>query len=97
VTVPLILPGLGASLALVSLAVSTELTATLLLAPIGTSTLATEFWQKAYSVEYGAAAPYALLLILLSIPATWLLSRASNRDGLAVRSGTALSPLGTAP
>ena len=41
VTMPLVLPGLGASLALVSLAVSTELTATLLLAPIGTSTLAT--------------------------------------------------------
>ena len=60
VTLPLVLPGLGASLALVSLAVSTELTATLLLAPIGTSTLATEFWQKASSVAYGAAAPYAL-------------------------------------
>ena len=82
VTLPLILPGLGASLALVSLAVSTELTATLLLAPIGTSTLATEFWARASQVEYGAAAPYALLLILLSVPATWLLSRAANRDGL---------------
>jgi iron(III) transport system permease protein len=75
VTVPLILPGIGASLALVSLAVSTELTATLLLAPIGVSTLSTEFWSRASSVAYGAAAPYALLLILLSIPATWLLSR----------------------
>ena len=30
----------------------------------------------------GAAAPYALLLIALSVPATWLLSRAANRDGL---------------
>jgi iron(III) transport system permease protein len=82
VTLPLILPGLGASLALVSLAVSTELTATLLLSPIGTNTLATRFWQQAYSVQYGAAAPYAVLLILLSVPATWLLSRAANRDGL---------------
>jgi iron(III) transport system permease protein len=90
VTLPLVLPGLGASLALVSLAVSTELTATLLLSPIGTSTLATEFWQKAYSVEYGAAAPYAALLILLSIPATWLLSRAANSSGLR----SALRPLG---
>ncbi len=91
VTLPLLLPGLGAAFALVSLAVSTELTATLLLSPIGTSTLATEFWQKAYSVEYGAAAPYAALLILLSIPATWLLSRAANRDALATR------PLGAVP
>ena len=82
VVLPLVLPGLGASLALVSLAVSTELTATLLLAPTGTSTLATEFWARASAVEYGAAAPYAVLLIALSIPATWLLSRAANRDGL---------------
>ena len=75
VTLPLILPGLGASIALVSLAVSTELTATLLLSPIGTGTLATQFWQDASSVAYGAAAPYALTLILLSVPATWLLGR----------------------
>ena len=75
VTFPLILPGLGAAVALVSLAVSTELTATLLLSPIGTSTLSTEFWSQASSVAYGAAAPYALALIVLSIPATWLLSR----------------------
>jgi iron(III) transport system permease protein len=75
VTLPLVLPGVGAGMALVSLAVSTELTATLLLAPIGVTTLATGFWSNASSVAYGAAAPYALLLILLSIPATWLLGR----------------------
>ncbi|GAA1133284.1 iron ABC transporter permease [Nocardioides aquiterrae] len=77
VTLPLVLPGLAASVALVSLAVGTELTATLLLAPIGTSTLATEFWSRAAAVEYGAAAPYALALVLLSAPATWLLGRAA--------------------
>ncbi|MGA8256545.1 MAG: iron ABC transporter permease [Nocardioides sp.] len=77
VTVPLIAPGLGAAVALVSLAVSTELTATLLLSPTGTSTLATRFWSDASSVAYGAAAPYALAMIVLSIPATWLLSRVS--------------------
>ncbi|MDO9496440.1 MAG: iron ABC transporter permease [Nocardioides sp.] len=75
VTLPLIAPGLAASVALVSLAVSTELTATLLLSPIGTTTLSTQFWSDASSVAYGAAAPYALVLILLSIPATWLLGR----------------------
>ncbi len=75
VTAPLVAPGLAAGFALVSLAVSTELTATLLLAPIGTDTLSTEFWSKASSVAYGAAAPYALALVVLSIPATWLLSR----------------------
>jgi len=77
VTLPLVMPGLAASVALVSLAVGTELTATLLLAPTGTSTLATEFWSRASAVEYGAAAPFALALILLSVPATWLLGRAA--------------------
>jgi iron(III) transport system permease protein len=75
VTLPLIAPGLATSVALVSLAVGTELTATLLLAPTGTSTLATEFWSRASAVEYGAAAPYALALVVLSVPATWLLGR----------------------
>jgi iron(III) transport system permease protein len=77
VTLPLVLPGLAASVALVSLAVATELTATLLLAPTGTATLATQFWSRASAVEYGAAAPFALALILLSVPATWLLGRAA--------------------
>ena len=53
----------------------TELTATLLLAPIGTVTLATEFWQYSNSLAYGAAAPYAALMVLLSAPATVLLTR----------------------
>jgi iron(III) transport system permease protein len=75
VTLPLVLPGLASSVSLVALAVSTELTATLLLSPIGTTTLATQFWADASSVAYGAAAPYALALVLLSVPSTWLLSR----------------------
>ena len=75
ITVPLVAPGLGAGAALVFLAVSTELTATLILAPTGTSTLATEFWSNSASVRYGAAAPYALLLILVSLPATYVLGR----------------------
>lgn len=79
VTLPMIRSGLGAGAALVFLAVSTELTATLLLSPIGTTTLATEFWSKSSSVQYGAAAPYALLLILVSVPATWMLSRQVSR------------------
>ena len=63
VTLPLIAPGLGAGAALVFLAVVTELTATLLLAPIGTRTLATEFWSQSNSLAYGAAAPYAALMV----------------------------------
>lgn len=79
VTLPLIAPGLGAGAALVFLAAVTELTATLLLAPTGTRTLATEFWQQSNSLAYGAAAPYAALMVLLSAPATFLLTRDVRR------------------
>src|SRR5581483_11552724 len=58
VTAPLIAPGLGAGAALVFLSTATELTATLLLAPIGTETLATRFWSYSESISYGAAAPF---------------------------------------
>ncbi len=79
VTLPLIAPGIGAGAALVFLAVATELTATLLLAPTGTQTLATEFWNHTRDVDYGAAAPYAGLMVLISAPATYLLTRRPRR------------------
>jgi iron(III) transport system permease protein len=75
VTLPLVAPGIGAGTALVFLAIVTELTATLLLAPIGTRTLATQFWSNSSSIAYGAAAPYAALMVLLSAPVTLLLTR----------------------
>ncbi|WP_238145533.1 ABC transporter permease [Antricoccus suffuscus] len=81
VTLPLIAPGIGAGAALVFLAAVTELTATLLLAPIGTRTLATQFWSFSDSIAYGAAAPYAAVMILISAPATFLLTRHA-RSGL---------------
>jgi len=80
VTLPLLARGIAVGAALVFLAVSTELTATLLLAPIGTTTLATEFWAQSYSLAYGAAAPYALLMIVISAPAAWLLTRETQRE-----------------
>lgn len=75
VTLPLIVPGLGAGAALVFLRIVTELTATLLLSPIGTDTLATKFWSNADSIAYGAAAPYAAMMVLISAPVTLLLTR----------------------
>jgi iron(III) transport system permease protein len=75
VTLPLILPGLGAAAALVFLATMTELTATLLLAPIGTTTLATAFWANTRGLVYAQAAPYALCLIALSAPPAYFLTR----------------------
>jgi iron(III) transport system permease protein len=82
VTLPLLRSGLGSGAALVFLAVSTELTATLLLAPTGTATLATEFWSNASAVRYGAAAPFAVLLVVLSLPATVLLGREARPGGV---------------
>ncbi|NYG59686.1 iron(III) transport system permease protein [Nocardioides daedukensis] len=78
VTVPIVLPGIGAGAALVFIAICTELTATLLLAPLETQTLATEFWSHSSGLSYGAAAPYALVMIAISMPAVFLLSRTSR-------------------
>ncbi|HTB49517.1 MAG TPA: ABC transporter permease subunit, partial [Solirubrobacteraceae bacterium] len=73
VTLPLLIPGILAGFCLVFLFAVTELTATLLLAPIGVQTLATQFWAYQSEVAYGAAAPYALLIIALAaIPAAVL-------------------------
>jgi iron(III) transport system permease protein len=75
VLLPLALPGVLAGGALVVVATATELTATLLLAPTGTRTLATGFWAASGSLDYAAAAPYAVVMVLLSVPLTWLLLR----------------------
>ncbi|MEO6826872.1 MAG: iron ABC transporter permease [Microbacteriaceae bacterium] len=79
VTLPIIAPGLGAAGALVFLMVATELTTTLLLAPIGTHTLATEVWSATGSLSYAAAAPYAALMVFISIPAVYLLTRSGRK------------------
>ena len=75
VALPLAASGLSAAAALVFVSVVTELTATLLLAPIGTRTLATEVWADTSTVAYAAAAPYAALMAALSLVSTWLLAR----------------------
>jgi iron(III) transport system permease protein len=67
VTLPLLAPGLLAGFCLVFLTAVTELTATLVLAPIGVETLATQFWAFQREVAYGAAAPYALVIVALAV------------------------------
>ena len=78
-TVRLAAPGIAASMALVALGVANELTGTLLLAPNGVRTLATKFWALTSELDYVSAAPYALLLIVLSLPLTMLLRRQADR------------------
>ena len=70
VTVPLALPGIGIGALLVAITTMKELPATLLLRPLGSSTLATELWSRTAAGEFGAAAPYAAVLVLVAaIPA----------------------------
>lgn len=66
VTLPALAPGLGAALALVALELMRELTATLILAPTGVATLATEVWSLTSDGAYAAAAPFAAALVLIS-------------------------------
>ncbi|WP_200216349.1 ABC transporter permease [Micromonospora coerulea] len=75
VVLPLVLPSALTGFVLVFLAASTELTATLLLAPTGTETLATGFWSASDELDYVASAPYAAAMIALSAPLTVLLRR----------------------
>lgn len=73
ITMRLAAPGATTAAALVFLGISTELTATLLLSPIGTRTLAMGFWSLTSEIDYVAAAPYALLMVLISLPLTGVL------------------------
>jgi iron(III) transport system permease protein len=66
-------------MALVALGIMNELTATQMLAPNGTRTLAMAFWSLSGELDYAAAAPYALVMIVVSLPLTWLLFLQSMR------------------
>ncbi len=80
VTMRLAAPAAAAGAALVALGIANELTATLMLAPSGTHTLATSFWAYSSEIDYAAAAPYALIMVLISLPITWLLYVQSKRS-----------------
>jgi iron(III) transport system permease protein len=81
VTLPNIAPGIGAALALLMLEIVRELTATLMLAPTGTITLATEIWSYTADAEYAAAAPFAALLIAISIIPGYVFTQRMLRYG----------------
>jgi iron(III) transport system permease protein len=77
-TLRLAAPGAAAAMALVGLGIATELTATLMLAPTGVETLATAFWSFSSELDYARAAPYAFLMVILSLPLTILLQAQSR-------------------
>jgi len=78
-TVRLAAPGIAAGMALVAMGITTELTATLMLSPNGTVTLATQFWALTSEFDHIGAAPYAVIMILLSLPLTALLHRQARK------------------
>jgi len=75
VTLPLLRPGIVAGAMLVLLSGLKELPLTLLLAPPGTSTLATELWDAAREAFYAQAAIPAALLLVISFLSVGLLVR----------------------
>lgn len=66
ITLPLVRPGISASMALVFLTTMKELPATLILAPIGFKTLSTGVWGAVSEAFFAQAAAPALLIILVS-------------------------------
>ena len=78
-TIRLSAPGAAAGMALAALGITNELTATQMLAPNGMRTLALAFWNFSGEIDYAAAAPYATIMVLLSLPLTFLLYAQSKR------------------
>jgi iron(III) transport system permease protein len=74
ITRPLVTSGVLAGVALVFLHALKELPATLLLAPIGFDTLATDIFRQTTTGFYEAAAIPALILLLIAAPPLYLLN-----------------------
>ena len=77
ITAPLARGGVLAGAALVFLTAIKELPATLLLAPIGFETLAVATWRATSIGSYERGAVPALVLLAVSAPPLWLLTRRS--------------------
>ncbi len=71
VDLPLMTPGLLAGAGLVMLSTMKELPATLLLAPIGFDTLATEIWSAGEAGSLAQSSLASLVLVALSAVLTW--------------------------
>jgi iron(III) transport system permease protein len=92
VTLPLIGPGLAAAFCLVFLETATELTATLILIPTGMETLATGFWAQQSNLSYSAAAPYALMMVIIAAVPSYVLGRWFDRLPSRAAAGTTAPP-----
>ena len=73
VILPLVRPGILAGAALVFLTVLKELPVTLMLAPNGFSTLATQIWSATAEAFFARAALPSLILVLVSSLSVWII------------------------
>lgn len=78
VSVPLLLPSLGAAVALIMLAAMKELPVTMLLHPTGVDTIATRLWTHTSVSDYASAGPYALAMLLFVAVPTSIASRSGQ-------------------
>ena len=74
ITTPLVAGGIGAGMALVFLHALKELPATLLLAPIGFETLATDIWRQSTRGFFEAGALPTILLLVVAAPPLYALA-----------------------
>jgi len=84
VTLPLVRPGILSGAVLVFLTTIKELPATMLLSPIGFSTLAVEIWQATENVDFADAAAGSLTMLLVSMGSTLLIlsqEKLQNKEG----------------
>ncbi len=80
VTLPLVRPGILTGAALVFLLTMKELPATLILSPIGFTTLASSIWAAAQEAFFArAAAPALLLVVVSSVPLALITMREERR------------------
>lgn len=81
VTLPIALPGIATGALLLGLDASKELTTTLMLLPFNTQTLATGLWSttEGETLDFTAAAPYALMLLLVGSVPVYLIVRRTLR------------------
>ena len=70
ITLPLVRSGILSGTVLVFLTAIKELPATLLLAPIGFKTLATQIWQATENISFAEAAAASLVMLLVSAAST---------------------------
>jgi len=74
-------PGFVLGGMLIAVAAMKELPATLLLRPTGVDTLATMLWSRTDVSQYGAGAPYAIMLVIVAAIPAIILSQVDRAEG----------------